>query len=76
MKTALKIQPAAKIFASGPYRVAAEQLPGPQVAAGHRFLKYLGEDLLRRAEHWHAVTTGRGQIEAGQRPPRDDPSRA
>jgi DNA-binding transcriptional ArsR family regulator len=46
------------------------QLLGPDTPAGARladtgrFLKNFGEDLLRRAEYWHAVVTGRGQIEA------------
>jgi DNA-binding transcriptional ArsR family regulator len=40
---------------------------GPDTAAGTRlantgrFLKNFGEDLLRRAEYWHAVMTGRGE---------------
>jgi DNA-binding transcriptional ArsR family regulator len=32
---------------------------GARLADTGRFLKYLGEDLLRRSEHWHAVTFGR-----------------
>jgi hypothetical protein len=42
---------------------------GARLADTGRFLKHFGEDLLRRAEYWHAVITGRGQIEAGERPP-------
>jgi DNA-binding transcriptional ArsR family regulator len=38
---------------------------GARLADSGRFLKYLGEDLLRRAEYWHAVVTGRGQVEEG-----------
>jgi DNA-binding transcriptional ArsR family regulator len=34
---------------------------GARLADTGRFLKCLGEDLLRRSEHWHAVFTGRGQ---------------
>jgi hypothetical protein len=45
---------------------------GARLADTGRFLKYFGEDLLRRAEYWHAVITGRGQIEAGKRPPQED----
>jgi hypothetical protein len=46
------------------------QILGPDTPAGAwladtgRFLKNFGEDLLRRAEYWHAVITGRGQSEA------------
>jgi predicted transcriptional regulator len=46
------------------------QILGPDSPAGARladtgrFLKNFGEDLLRRAEYWHAVVTGRGQSEA------------
>jgi len=46
------------------------QILGPDTPAGARladtgrFLKNFGEDLLRRAEYWHAVVTGRGQSEA------------
>jgi hypothetical protein len=48
---------------------------GPDTPAGARFadtgqfLKHFGEDLVRSAEYWHAAMTGRGQSEAGQRPP-------
>ncbi len=45
---------------------------GARLADTGRFLKCLGEDLLRRAEHWHAVTFGRGPSEARERPPPDD----
>jgi hypothetical protein len=45
---------------------------GARLAVTGRFLKHFGEDLLRRDEYWHAVITGRGQIEAGERPPQDD----
>jgi DNA-binding transcriptional ArsR family regulator len=44
---------------------------GARLADTGRFLKYFGEDLLRRAEHWHAVITGRGPAPAGERPPQD-----
>jgi len=50
---------------------------GPDTPAGARFgdtgrfLKAFTEDLLSRAEYWHAVFTGRGQAEAGERPPDD-----
>jgi hypothetical protein len=37
---------------------------GVRLAQTGRFLTYLGEDLLRRAEYWHAVTFGRSQSEA------------
>ena len=40
---------------------------GARLADTGRFLKCLGEDLLRRSEHWHAVFTGRGQSEAAER---------
>jgi DNA-binding transcriptional ArsR family regulator len=42
---------------------------GARLADTGRFLKCLGEDLLRRSEHWHAVFTGRGPSEAAERPP-------
>jgi DNA-binding transcriptional ArsR family regulator len=42
---------------------------GARLADTGRFLKCLGEDLLRRSEHWHAVFTRRGPSEAGERPP-------
>jgi hypothetical protein len=45
---------------------------GARLAGAGRFLKCLGEDLLRLTEHWYAVTTRGGQIEVGQRPPQDD----
>jgi DNA-binding transcriptional ArsR family regulator len=51
---------------------------GPDTPAGARlgdtgrFLKAFTEDLLSRAEHWHAVFTGRGQAGAGEQPPQDD----
>jgi hypothetical protein len=38
---------------------------GARLADSGRFLKYLGEDLLRHAEYWHAVTTGRGHTKDG-----------
>jgi DNA-binding transcriptional ArsR family regulator len=47
------------------------QILGPDTPAGARladtgrFVKYFSEDLLQRAEHWHAVITGHGQSEAG-----------
>jgi len=50
---------------------------GPDTPAGARlgdtgrFLEAFTEDLLSRAEYWHAVFTGRGQAEAGERPPQD-----
>jgi hypothetical protein len=34
---------------------------GARLADTGRFLKHFGEDLLDRAEYWHAVVTGRGQ---------------
>jgi hypothetical protein len=37
---------------------------GVRLAQTGRFLTYLGEDLLRRAEYWHAVTFGRSQSQA------------
>jgi DNA-binding transcriptional ArsR family regulator len=37
---------------------------GARLADTGRFLKNFGEDLLRRAEYWHAVVTGRDQMEA------------
>jgi DNA-binding transcriptional ArsR family regulator len=45
---------------------------GARLADTGRFLKHFGEDLLRRAEYWYAAVTGRGQSEAGGRPPPDD----
>jgi DNA-binding transcriptional ArsR family regulator len=42
---------------------------GARLADTGRFLSYLGEDLLRRSAHWHALTFGRGQREARRRPP-------
>jgi DNA-binding transcriptional ArsR family regulator len=45
---------------------------GARLADTGRFLKYFGEDLLRRAEYWHAVITGRDQNEAGGQPRQDD----
>jgi hypothetical protein len=50
---------------------------GPDTPAGARlgdtgrFLKAFTEDLLSRAEYWHAVFTRRGQAKAGDRPPQD-----
>ena len=41
---------------------------GARLADTGRFVKHFGEDLLRRAEYWHAVVTGR--------PPQDNASRA
>ena len=54
---------------------------GPDTPAGARlgdtgrFLEAFTEDLLSRAEYWHAVFTGRSQAEAGERPPRHDNAR-
>jgi DNA-binding transcriptional ArsR family regulator len=54
------------------------ELLGPDTPAGARladtgrFLKYFGEDLLRRAEYWHAVMSGHRQAEAERRPAQDD----
>jgi hypothetical protein len=51
---------------------------GPDTPAGARlaitaqFLKNFGEDLLRRAEYWHAVVTGRGNGAAEEGPPEHD----
>jgi DNA-binding transcriptional ArsR family regulator len=51
---------------------------GPDTPAGARlgdngrFLKTFTEDLLSRAEYWHAMFTGRGQTEAGERPSQHD----
>ncbi|HEV2450656.1 MAG TPA: hypothetical protein VGS62_01860, partial [Streptosporangiaceae bacterium] len=42
---------------------------GARLADTGRFLKYLGEDLLSRTEHWHAATFGRRRIEAADQPP-------
>ncbi len=48
------------------------ELLGPGTPAGARladtglFIKNFTEDLLHRAEYWHAVITGRGQSEAGE----------
>ena len=50
------------------------QILGPDTPAGARmadtgqFLKHFAEDLLSRAEHWHAVITGRGQDQAASAP--------
>lgn len=44
---------------------------GARLADTGRFIRYLAEDLLRRSEHWHALTFGRGQPGAGERPPPD-----
>jgi hypothetical protein len=48
---------------------------GARLADTGRFVKYFSEDLMRRAEYWHAVVTGSGQSEAGRDPARDDPGR-
>jgi hypothetical protein len=45
---------------------------GARLADTGRFIKYFTEDLLRHAEYWYAVITGRGQAEAGEQPPADD----
>ena len=45
---------------------------GARLSDTGRFIKYFTEDLLRRAEYWYAVITGRGQAEAGEQPPADD----
>jgi DNA-binding transcriptional ArsR family regulator len=42
---------------------------GARLADTGRFIKYFSEDLLRHAEYWHAVITGRGQIAPGEHPP-------
>jgi DNA-binding transcriptional ArsR family regulator len=44
---------------------------GARLADTGRFLKYFGEDLLRRAEYWHGVVTGRGPAPPGAQPPQD-----
>ena len=44
---------------------------GTRLADTGRFIKYFTEDLLRHAEYWHAVITGRGQAEAGEQPSAD-----
>jgi DNA-binding transcriptional ArsR family regulator len=55
---------------------------GPDTPAGARlgdtgrFLEAFTEDLLSRAEYWHAVFTGRGQAEAGEVPRDDNADRA
>ena len=47
--------------------LASAEILGPDTPAGARlantgrFLTYLGEDLLRRSAHWHALTFGRSQ---------------
>jgi DNA-binding transcriptional ArsR family regulator len=41
---------------------------GARLADTGRFLKLLGEDLLRRSEYWHAVVTGRAQSEVAEEP--------
>jgi hypothetical protein len=38
---------------------------GARLADTGLFLKYFTEDLLRRAEYWHTVVTGRGHRDAG-----------
>jgi DNA-binding transcriptional ArsR family regulator len=48
---------------------------GARLADTGRFITYLGEDLLRRSAYWHAVTFGRRQSEARERPPQDDDPR-
>jgi hypothetical protein len=45
---------------------------GARLADTGRFLTYLGEDFLRRSEHWHAATFGRSQIGAPERASEDD----
>jgi len=40
---------------------------GARLADTGRFLNHFTEDLLSRAEYWHAVITGRGRSEAGGR---------
>ena len=49
---------------------------GARLADTGRFLKNFGDDLLRCAEYWYAVITGRGQGDAEGRPPHADPDRA
>jgi hypothetical protein len=49
--------------------LGADTPAGARLADTGRFLKHFTEDLLHRAEYWHAVITGRGQGEAGERPP-------
>jgi hypothetical protein len=64
-----------KVLAEAALRGAS--VLGPDTPAGARlgdtgrFLKAFTEDLLSRAEYWHAVFTGRGQAEAGERRPQD-----
>jgi DNA-binding transcriptional ArsR family regulator len=41
--------------------LGADTQAGARLANTGRFLQNFGEDLLRRAEYWHAVMTGRGQ---------------
>ena len=45
---------------------------GARLADTGRFIKNFTDDLLHRAEYWHAVITGRGQGVAGERRPADD----
>jgi len=45
---------------------------GTRLADTGRFIKYFTEDLLRHAEYWYAVITGRGQAEPGEQSPADD----
>ena len=45
---------------------------GARLADTGRFLEHFTEDLLSRAEYWHAVITGRGQLETAGQPPQDD----
>ena len=50
---------------------------GARLADTGRFLNHFTEDLLSRAEYWHAVITGRGRSEAGGRTAAgDDANRA
>lgn len=45
---------------------------GSRLADTGRFIKNFTDDLLHRAEYWHAEITGRGQGEGGDRPSADD----
>ena len=48
---------------------------GARLADTGRFIKHFTEDLLRRAEYWHATITGRGEANAAAAPRDHDATR-
>jgi len=57
----------AQVVLNGAEVLGPDTPAGARLADTGRFLKQFTEDLLSRAEYWHAVITGRGRSEAGGR---------